>query len=302
MFEVDTAFSGVPITKVTVVGVGGGGINAVNHMISKKINGLNFVEVDTDENAISNSQAPICIKIDEKSPQEIQHEILKSLAYSDIVFIVAGMGGYTGTKLESIFANYAKGLDALTISLVTLPLAVENLKERAANGINKLRQCADSIILVFNDSVANLVEEKNSTRKIFNAANEILTEIICGITDLLYVPGVINLERADINNFFSSSGYAFVGIGEAGGENAFIQAVQNALNSPIFEKGVQGAHSILICFNGSNDSFTMAEINEASTLIMKNADRNAEIIWGTSANENFGNKVRVTILATRFYK
>ena len=298
MVEVDTNFSNA---KITVAGVGGGGINAVNRMIAKKIGGLKFVAVDTDEETLANSQAPIRIQIDEKTPQEIQDEIIKSLEYSDIVFIVAGMGGNTGTKLETIVSNYAKGINALTIAVVTLPLSVENLKEKAADGINNLRQCVDSVILVFNDSVAKIVEEKNSKREIFNAANEILAEIICGITDLINVPGNVNLDFADIKTILASSGYAFVGIGEAEGENAFIKATQNALNSPIFEKGVQNAHSVLINFTGSNDSFTMSEIIQASTLIMENTDSEAEIMWGTSANESFGNKVRVTILATRFY-
>ena len=214
---------------------------------------------------------------------------------------MAGMGGNTGTKLETIVSNYAKGINALTIAVVTLPLSVENLKEKAADGINNLRQCVDSVILVFNDSVAKIVEEKNSKREIFNAANEILAETICGITDLLNVPGTINLNFADINTILASSGYAFVGIGEAEGENAFIKATQNALNSPIFEKGVQGAHRILINFTSASKVFTLEEINDAAMLIMDAAFEDAEIMWGMAVDENFGNKVRVTILATRFY-
>lgn len=297
MFEVDTNFSSA---KIVVAGVGGGGINAVNHMISKKITGLNFIAVDTDEQALANSQAPVHIKIDEKSPQEIQNEILKSLEGFNMVFIVAGMGGDTGTKLESIVANYAKGLHALTIAVVTLPLTIENLTEKAADGINNLRQCVDSVVLIFNDKLAKIVDGKISLPETFNAANEIISETICGITNLINAPGVVNLDLEDVKTMLTEAGYAFVGIGETSGENAAVNAVQNALNSPVFEKGVQGAQSVLINISGSN--FSMVELNEATMLIQDAVSEVAEIMWGTSIDESLANAVRVTIIATRFYR
>jgi len=299
MFEVDTNFSSA---KIVVAGVGGGGINAVNHMISKKITGLNFIAVDTDEQALANSQAPVHIQIDGKSPQEIQDEILKSLEGFNMVFIVAGMGGDTGTKLESIVANYAKGLHALTIAVVTLPLTIENLTEKAADGINNLRQCVDSVVLIFNDKLAKIVDGKISLPETFDAANEILAETVFGIANLFTVPGVINLDLEDVQMMLEKSGYAFVGIGEATGESAVTQATKNALNSPIFEKGVQGAHSILINICGGNKPLTMQEFNEASMIIQDVAEKSAGIMLGTSIDESFANTVRVTIIATRFYR
>lgn len=297
MFEVDTNFSSA---KIVVAGVGGGGINAVNHMISKKITGLNFIAVDTDEQSLANSQAPVHIQIDGKSPQEIQDEILKSLEGFNMVFIIAGMGGDTGTKLESIIANYAKALGATAVAVVTLPLIVENLTEKAADGINALRKCADSTVLIFNDKIAKVVDEKISLPETFNAANEIISETICGITNLINAPGVVNLDLEDVKTMLTEAGYAFVGIGEASGENAAVTAVQNALNSPVFEKGVQGAQSVLINITGSN--FSMVELNEAIMLIQDAVSEVAEIMWGTSIDESLANAVRVTIIATRFYR
>jgi cell division protein FtsZ len=265
-------------------------------MIATNSSYLNFVAVDTDENSLANSKAPVNIKIDERDPQEIQNEILKMIEGSDIVFVVAGIGGNTGTKLASIITAYAKGMNALTLAVVTFPSAFENLKEKAAEGINKLRKCADSFIVVDVDKLSTVADGK-----VFKTANEFLNKIIHGATDLLTTPGLVNLDFVDLKKIITDSGMSFVGIGEATGENSAFKAAKNALNSPLINPDIKKAHFMLMNFSGLSENLSMTEINEAMMTVQATANKDAEIIWGISESENLGDTVRVTVFASRFY-
>ena len=288
MFDFDENFS--PPVKIKVVGVGGGGVNAVNYMISKNFTGLNFVAVDTDEKSLAISQAPLKIIIDDRKPQEIQNEIIKSLAGSDMVFIVAGMGGNSGTKLASIIGNYSRGLGALTVAVVTYPLTIENLKEKANDGLKKLSRCVDSFTVISNDKA-----------KTFGTADKFLSLAIRSITDLINIPGIINLDMADIKTILKDSGLMFLGVGEAFGENACINAAKVAVDSLSLETRIQSAHRFLINITASSENLTLNEVNEASMLIQEAAYEDAEIMWGMSVDESFGNTVRVICFTTDFY-
>lgn len=292
MLELDSA----PPFKITVVGVGGSGINAVNHMIATNSSYLNFVAVDTDENSLANSKAHVNIKIDERDPQEIQNEILKMIEGSDIVFVVARIGSNTEVKLASIITAYAKGMNALTLAVVTFPSAFEKLKEKAAEGINKLRKCADSFIVVDADKLSTVTDEK-----VFKTANEFLNKIIHGVTDLLTTLALVNLNFADLKKIITDSGMSFVGIGEATGENSALKAAQNALNSPLINPDIKTAHFMLINIAGLIDKISIGEMNEAMMTVQATANKDAEIIWGISESENLGDTVRVTVFASRFY-
>lgn len=286
--------------KIKVIGVGGGGISAVNRMIEKKLQGVEFVAVDTDDNAFSTSQAPFKIKIDQNDIQSSSKEILKVIENTDLIFIVAGMGGGTATGVASIIAKYAKKLGALTVAIVMRPFSSENPRrlKNADIGIENLRSCADSIVTISGDKILRL-EENISTEKALSIANDVFFETVQGISYLTTMPGIVNLDFGDIAIILKDAGNTFVGIGEASGENATLKAAESALDCSLLEN-VQGAYSILINFIGTSESLSMFEVNEASTKIQETANENAEIMWGMSIDESLGDKVRVTVLATRF--
>lgn len=302
MFEVDTSCSSA---KITVVGVGGGGISAVNRIISK-LNGAKFIAVDTDATAFSNSQAPIHIKINDKSPQEIQDEIIKSLEGAEMVFIVAGMGGNTASRLAPIIAAYSKGLKALTIAAVTYPSSVEDLEkklileEKAALGLRNLRENTDTTIIISIDKLLKIVDNRFSLAEVFYGADEILSKTVQGVSSLINTPGLVNLDFCDLKTMLQNSGTAFVGIGEASGKDAIFKAAHFALTSPTMNN-IQDAHSILINFTGAENSMTLMEVNDASSFIMNAASPEAAIMWGMSLDDNFSDNVRVVILATSLY-
>lgn len=289
---------------ITVVGVGGGGIRAVNRMTSMNMGGTNFIAVDTNATDFSGSKIPTKIEIDGKEPQEIQEEIIKSLEGSDIVFIVAGMGGDTGSRLASIIAAYAKGLKTLTVAVVTCPSSVEDLenklllKEKATLGLKNLRENADATVIIPIDKLLTIVDNKFSLADTFNNADEILSKTVQSISTLINLPGLVNLDFADLAMMLGNSGVASVGIGEASG--SAVNAAKNALASPSIT-GVKGAHSILISFMGAEDSLSLMEVNDASVEIQDVANPEAEIMWGMSVDNNLGDTIRVVIIATNFY-
>jgi len=317
LFEIeDTSLNS--LAKIKVIGVGGGGSNAVNRMISLGLEGVEFIAVNTDAQALLTSQAPRRIRIGEKitrglgagarpekgeqAAQESREEILKSLEGSDMVFITAGMGGGTGTGAAPIIAQCAKEINALTVAVVTRPFNFEGprRKKNADLGIENLRRYVDTIITIPNDRLLQVVDKKAPVTEAFSIADDILRQSVQGISYLITNPGVVNLDFADVQTIMNNSGSALIGIGEATGEKAPINAAKEAINSPLLETSIQGAHSVLINIMGSNEALTMLEVNEASTTIQEAADTDAEIMWGLSIDETLGDKVRVTIIATRF--
>ena len=317
MFEVEDP-SLNPLAKIKVIGVGGGGSNAVNRMISLGLEGVEFIAVNTDAQALLTSQAPRRIRIGEKltkglgagarpekgeqAAQESREEILKSLDGSDMVFITAGMGGGTGTGAAPIIAQCAKEINALTVAVVTRPFSFEGprRKRNADMGIENLRRCVDTIITIPNDKLLQVVDKKMPVTQAFSIADDILRQSVQGISQLITMPGVVNLDFADLTTIMQNSGSALIGIGEAAGEKAPVNAAKAAINSPLLETSIQGARSVVINIMGSNEGLTMLEVNEASTTIQEAADSEAEIMWGMSIDESLGDTVRVTIIATRF--
>ncbi len=306
------------MAKIKVIGVGGGGSNAVNRMISLGLDGVEFIAVNTDAQALLNSIAPKRMRIGEKltkglgagarpevgekAAQESRDDIQKALDGSDMVFITAGMGGGTGTGAAPVIASIAREVGALTVGVVTRPFTFEGprRKKNADIGIENLKRNVDTIITIPNDRLLAVVDKKMPVTKAFSIADDILRQSVQGISYLITMPGLVNLDFADVKTIMSNSGAALIGIGEATGEKAPVSAARAAIDSPLLETNIQGAHSVLINIMGSNEALTMLEVNEASTTIQEAADSEAEIMWGMSIDESLGDKVRVTIIATRF--
>ena len=312
MFEFDD--NGLDqLAKIKVIGVGGGGSNAVNRMISLGLEGVEFIAVNTDAQALLTALAPKRMQIGEKltrglgagarpeigekAAQESREEILKALEGSDMVFITAGMGGGTGTGAAPVVAECAREIGAC-------PFTFEGPKRKknADIGIENLKKNVDTIITIPNDRLLQVVDKKTPMTKAFSIADDILRQGVKGISDLIAVPGLVNLDFADVQSVMSDSGSALMGIGEASGENAPVDAVKAAIDSPLLETSIQGARGILLNIMGATDSLSMLEVNEASTTIQEAAHPEAEIIWGVSLDETLGDTVRVTVIATRFYE
>ena len=317
MFELDD--NGLDkVAKIKVIGVGGGGNNAVNRMISLGLEGVEFIAINTDAQALMTALAPKRIQIGtkltrglgagarpdigEQAAQENRDDILKALDKSDMVFITAGMGGGTGTGAAPIVAECAREVGALTVGVVTRPFTFEGPKRKknADMGIENLKRRVDTIITIPNDKLLHVVDKKTPMMKAFSIADDILRQGVKGISDLIAVPGLVNLDFADVQTVMNNSGSALMGIGEASGENATVNAVKLAIASPLLETSIQGAHGILFNIMGASDNLRMYEINEASTTVQEAAHPEAEILWGVSIDESMGETVRVTIIATRF--
>ncbi len=304
--------------KIKVIGVGGGGSNAVNRMISLGLEGVEFIAVNTDAQALLTAMAPKRMQIGEKltrglgagarpeigeqAAQESREDILEALRGSDMVFITAGMGGGTGTGAAPVVAECAREIGALTVGVVTRPFTFEGPKRRrnAESGIANLKQHVDTIITIPNDRLLQVVDKKTPMSKAFSIADDVLRQGVKGISDLIAVPGLINLDFADVKTIMSNAGSALMGIGEASGENAAVDAVKAAIESPLLETDIQGARGILLNIMGATDSLSMMEVYEASTTIQEAAHPDAEIIWGASIDESLGDTVSVTVIATRF--
>ena len=316
MFEFDD--NGLDqLAKIRVVGVGGGGSNAVNRMITLGLEGVEFITVNTDAQALLNALAPKRMQIGEKltrglgagarpeigekAAQESREEIIRALEGSDMVFITAGMGGGTGTGAAPVVAECAREIGALTVGVVTRPFTFEGPKRKrnADAGIENLKRNVDTIITIPNDKLLDVVDKKTPLNKAFSIADDILRQGVKGISDLIAVPGIVNLDFADVKSIMSDSGSALMGIGEAVGENAPVEAVKAAIDSPLLETSIQGARGILLNIMGASN-LSMFEVNEASTTIHEAAHPEAEIMWGVSVDEKLGEKVTVTVVATRF--
>ena len=304
--------------KIKVIGIGGGGSNAVNRMIESGLEGVEFIAVNTDSQALLMSKSPKRMQIGEKltrglgagarpeigerAAQESRNDILEALRGSDMVFITAGMGGGTGTGAAPVVAECAREVNALTVAVVTRPFAFEGPKRKrnADLGIEKLKKNVDAIITIPNDRLLQVVDKKTPMTKAFVIADDILRQGVKGISDLIAVPGVINLDFADVQSIMNNAGAALMGVGEASGENAAVEAVKKAIASPLLETSVDSARGILLNFMGAQDSLSMMQVNEASTTVQEAAHPDAEIIWGVSVDDSLGDTIVVTIIATRF--
>ncbi len=306
------------LAKIKVIGIGGGGSNAVNRMIESGLEGVEFIAVNTDSQALLMSKSPKRMQIGEKltrglgagarpeigerAAQESRNDILEALRGSDMVFITAGMGGGTGTGAAPVVAECAREVNALTVAVVTRPFSFEGPKRKknADIGIEKLRQNVDAIITIPNDRLLQVVDKKTPMTKAFVIADDILRQGVKGISDLIAVPGIINLDFADVQSIMNNAGAALMGVGEASGDNAAVEAVKKAIASPLLETSIDSARGILLNFMGAQDNLPMMEINEASTTIQEAAHPDANIIWGVSIDESLGDTIIVTIIATRF--
>ena len=303
---------------IKVVGVGGGGNNAINCMVNAGVKGVDFIAINTDAQALSESKASTRIQIGEratrglgagarpdigkKAAEENKDEIKAALAGADMVFIAAGMGGGTGTGAAPVVAECAKEINALTVGVVTRPFAYEGRMrmKRAEAGIAELRQRVDTIITIPNEKVLSIIEKNTSFIDAFKSVDDILRQGVQSISDLINDTGYVNLDFADVQAVMQNAGPALMGIGESSGDNAPMTALREAVNSPLLEVSVSGARGVIINFIGESSHLNMMELNEASQSITEEAHPDANIIWGVSVDDTMGDTVRVTVVATNF--
>ncbi|HEY9593168.1 MAG TPA: cell division protein FtsZ [Spirochaetia bacterium] len=305
-------------TVIKVVGVGGGGSNAVNRMIAMGLKNVSFVAINTDQQALYNSNAETRFaigtkltgglgaggipEIGEKAAQEDQESVQNLLKGSDMVFITAGMGGGTGTGAAPVVAKVARQLGALTVAVVTKPFDFEGKRKMqlAEEGIEKLRQEVDTLITIPNQHLLKIAEKRTPIREAFFMADEVLRQGVQGISDLITEPGEINIDFADVRTIMKGKGDALMGIGIGSGENRATDAATNAINNPLLEDArVEGAKGILVNVTGGYD-FSLSEYEEVMKIITTNADHDALIIAGTSIIEAMNDRLRVTVIATGF--
>jgi len=315
MAELDRTLEGN--ARIRVVGVGGGGSNAVNRMIRSNLKGVEFIAVNTDHQALTASSAHKKVRIGMKltrglgaggNPQtgadaaeESREELRKVLADSDMVFITAGMGGGTGTGAAPIVAELAKESGALTIAVVTKPFRFEGLKRQKAaeDGISNLQTRVDTLITIPNERLMQVVEKKTPMQEAFRVADDVLRQGVQGISDLIVYPGLINLDFADVKTIMQGQGQALMGIGFGSGDTRAADAARDAVASPLLETTIAGAKGILLNVTGGPD-LTLYEVNEAAQLVSESADPDAQIIFGTVIDEHLKGEVRITVIATGF--
>lgn len=302
--------------KIVVIGVGGAGGNAINNMIDSKLQGVKFIAANTDSQALEVSKASIRMQIGEKLTQglgagadpqigreaalENSDAIKKTLEGSHMVFITAGFGGGTGTGAAPVIAELCKEIDALTVAVVTKPFSFEGQKraKQATVGINSLQKVADTVITIPNDRLRGLASKNAKMTDMFKKADEILLHSVKGITDLIMMPGLINLDFADVRTTMSKAGMAIMGIGTSKGENRALEAAERAISHPLLEDiSICGAKGVLINITCNSD-LTMEEMTEASERIYNEVGENADIIWGTVIDDTLGDEMRVTVIAT----
>lgn len=318
MFELDDIAGLDQYAKIKVVGVGGGGSNAVNRMIELGLDGVDFIAVNTDAQALRHSNATKRMQIGEKltrglgagakpiigekAAEESYEDIKEALRNSDMVFVTAGMGGGTGTGAAPIVAQCAKEVGALIVGVVTKPFAFEGPSRRknAEMGIENLQNHVDTIITIPNDRLLQVIDRTTPVTQAFSIANDVLYQGVKGISDLIMKPGLINLDFADVKTIMSDAGSALMGIGEATGENAAVEAAKRAVESPLLEIDIKGAKGILLNIAGAPDSLSMMEVNEAFVTIQEAAHPDVNIIFGASLDESMGDKISVTVIATGF--
>jgi len=304
--------------NIKVIGVGGGGGNAVNRMIANNLQGVEFIAANTDCQALRSSKAAVRLQIGSKLTKglgaganpdvgrnaalEDSEKILELLSGADMVFITAGLGGGTGTGATPIIANLAQELGALVVAVVTKPFAFEGKRRRdqSEQGLRELQECVDTVIAIPNEKLLATVDKSMSLGAAFLYADDILRQAVQGISDLITIPGEINLDFADVKTIMAGMGMALMGTGIARGDNRAMEAAQKAISSPLLEDAaIDGAKGILINITGGPD-MTLHEVSEASTLIQKTADAEANIIFGTVIDPNMTEDMKVTVIATGF--
>jgi cell division protein FtsZ len=305
------------LAVIKVVGVGGGGTNAVNRMVDAGLRGVEFIAVNTDAQALLMCDADVKIHIGSKITRglgaganpaigyqaavESKDELRDALKGADMVFVTAGKGGGTGTGAAPVIAELAKELGALTVGVVTRPFGFEGKRRarQAEDGIRALRDKVDTLIIIPNDRLLQVVERRTSIIEAFKVADDVLRQGVQGITDLITVPGLINLDFADVRTIMKDAGSALMGIGVSGGENRAVEAAKAAISSPLLEASVEGAMGILLNITGGSD-LGLFEVNEAAEIISSAADSDCNIIFGAVIDENLADEVRVTVIATGF--
>ncbi|HWO97836.1 MAG TPA: cell division protein FtsZ [Bacillus sp. (in: firmicutes)] len=315
MLEFDTNID--QFATIKVIGVGGGGNNAVNRMIEHGVQGVEFIAVNTDAQALNQSKAEIRMQIGseltrglgaganpevgknaaEESSQQIQ-EVLKG---ADMVFVTAGMGGGTGTGAAPVIAEIARKLGALTIGVVTRPFKFEGYKRaaNAASGINAMREAVDTLIIIPNDRLLEIVDKKTPMVEAFHEADNVLRQGVQGISDLIAVPGLINLDFADVKTVMSHKGTALMGIGIAKGKDRAAEAAQKAINSPLLETSINGAQGVIINITGGHN-LSLYEVQEAADIVASASHEELNMIFGSVINENLKDEIMVTVIATGF--
>jgi cell division protein FtsZ len=315
MLEFDTSMD--QLATIKVIGVGGGGNNAVNRMIEDGVEGVEFIAVNTDSQAINQSRAAIRMQIGAsltrglgaganpeigtKAVEESKHQIEEVLKGADMVFVTAGMGGGTGTGAAPAIASIARKLGALTIGVVTRPFKFEGHKraKNAESGIAAMREAVDTLIIIPNDRLLEIVDKKTPMIEAFREADNVLRQGVQGISDLIAVPGLINLDFADVKTVMSHKGTALMGIGIANGSNRAAEAAEKALNSPLLETSINGAHGVIMNITGGNN-LSLFEVQEAAEIVAAASNEELNMIFGSVINENLTDEIIVTVIATGF--
>ncbi len=315
MFELEVEVD--HLANIKVVGVGGGGSNAINRMIGAGLRGVEFIALNTDAQALRMSEAPSKMQIGEKltkglgaganpeigkkAAEESREHLGQALEGADMVFITCGMGGGTGTGAAPIIAEIAKENGALTVGVVTKPFAFEGKRRmaQADQGISALKDKLDTLIVIPNDRLLQVVERNTSMLEAFRVADDVLRQGVQGISDLIIVPGLINLDFADVRTIMTDAGSALMGIGIASGENRAAEAARMAISSPLLEASIDGAKGVLMNITGSSN-LGLFEVNEAAEIVSGSADSDALVIFGAVIDESMGEDLKVTVIATGF--
>lgn len=305
------------LAQIKVIGCGGGGSNAVNRMIAGGVKGVEFITVNTDAQALQLSEADIKLQIGEKltrglgaganpdvgkkAAEESRELIENALRGSDMVFVTAGMGGGTGTGAAPVIAEIAKELGALTVGVVTRPFSFEGRKrsQQAENGIAALKEKVDTLIVIPNDRLLEIVDKNTPMLEAFREADNVLRQGVQGISDLIAVPGLINLDFADVKTIMTERGSALMGIGIGSGENRAAEAARRAISSPLLETSIDGARGVLMNITGGSN-LSLYEVNEAADIVSSAADLDVNMIFGAVINEELKNELIVTVIATGF--
>ena len=309
--------SGNYLALIKVVGVGGGGSNAVNRMVDAGLTGCEFIAINTDAQALLMCDADVKMPIGSDvtrglgagadpsvgraAAEESRDELKEALKGADMVFVTAGEGGGTGTGAAPVVARLAQEIGALTVGVVTKPFQFEGRRraEVASRGVDELRDEVDTLIVIENDRLLQVVEKRTSIVDAFNLADDVLRQGVQGITDLITIPGLVNLDFADVRTIMNEAGSALMGIGSASGENRATEAARIAVSSPLLESSIEGATGILLNVTGGTD-IGLFEVNEAAQVVTSAADQNANVIFGAVIDEGMRDEVRVTVIATGF--
>ena len=305
------------VASIKVIGVGGGGSNAVNRMVESGVQGVTFIAINTDNQALARNKAEIKIQIGEKvtrglgcgadpsvgekSAEESRDEIAEAISNTDMLFITAGMGGGTGTGAAPVVAQIAKDMGILTVAVVTSPFTFEGAK-RAANaerGIRELQKSVDSLIIVSNDKLLDVVDDNTSFEEAFNMADQVLKFGVAGISDLVAIPGLINLDLADVTRVMKDAGICHMGIGRASGEERATVAIKQAINSPLLDTTIEGATGVILNFTGGR-GMRLSEIDAASSIVRQAAAPEAEIIVGAVVDDSLEDELMITVIASGF--